>query len=88
MMNNLCYICLSEDIWIDDDGLLVCDTCGEYYCYEELKRIFAPDCSYTYTIHYQHEGSRCYHCANQPRRKPLNRRDFKINYILRDTTKN
>ena len=74
-MNKICYICLSEDVWLEDDYPLECDACGEIFCY---------DCSYTYTIHYKHEGSRCYQCADQYRRVPLNKRDFKINYILRN----
>jgi len=74
MSELICHICLSDDIWIDDNEPLICDSCGEYYCYE---------CSYTYTIHYQYEGSKCYQCADQSRRTPLNRRDYKIDYILR-----
>ena len=74
MSEKLCYICLGKDIFYDDNQPLICDVCDEYYCY---------DCSYTYTIHYQHEGMRCYHCANQSRRVPLNKRDYKIDYILR-----
>lgn len=65
---------MSEDIFYEDNQPLICDICDEYYCY---------DCSYTYTIHYQHEGMRCYHCAGQSRRVPLNKRDYKIDYILR-----
>jgi hypothetical protein len=75
MGEKVCYICLSEDIFIDDDEPLICDMCDEYFCY---------DCSYTFSLHYQHQGSRCYQCADQRRRKPLNRRDYKIDYILRN----
>lgn len=65
-----CYICGSLDV---DKDITICDMCDELYCY---------DCSYTFTIHYQHQGSRCYSCADQRRRTPLNRRDSKINKIL------
>ena len=70
----VCYICLSNDIFIDDNEPLICDKCDEYFCY---------DCSYTFSLHYQHEGVRCYHCADQKRKKPLDKRDCKIDYILR-----
>lgn len=65
-----CYICYSEDI-----EEMVCDICGQHYCY---------DCSYTFSIHYQHQGSRCYECAGQNRREPFDRREVKINYILNE----
>jgi len=73
-MEKICHICLSDDIFYEENEPLICDRCEEYYCYE---------CSYTYSIHYQHEGMRCYQCAYQNRRKPLNKRDFKIDYILK-----
>jgi hypothetical protein len=76
MCEKICHICLSDDIHIDDETLLICDTCDEYYCH---------DCSYTYTLHYQHEGMRCFWCSNQRRLKPLDKRDFRLNYILRHT---
>lgn len=74
-MDNICHICLSDNIIDDGDGTpLTCDKCGEFYCEE---------CSYTFSIHFQYQGSLCYHCANQSRRAPLNKRDYKIDYILR-----
>ena len=54
----------------------ICDICGDYYC---------GDCSYTFSIHYQHYGSRCYMCADQSRRKRLTlseKRDNKLKYFL------
>ena len=74
MSEKLCHICLSDNIFYEENEPLICDMCDEYYC---------EDCSYTFTIHYQHEGMRCYQCADQSRRKPLNKRDSKIDYILR-----
>lgn len=74
MIEKICHICFSDDIFYEENEPLICDRCEEYYCY---------DCSYTYSIHYQHEGMRCYQCADQRRRKPINKRDFKINYILK-----
>lgn len=68
-----CYICYQKT---DEDFL--CDRCEQYYC---------EDCSYIFTIHYQHQGSRCYSCADQSRLKPLlesNIRDNKINLILNE----
>jgi hypothetical protein len=66
-----CHICYSLDI--DED--FICDRCEEYYC---------EDCSYTFTIHYQYEGSLCYYCSDQKRRKPLTKelkRHLKIKYL-------
>jgi hypothetical protein len=74
MNEKICHICLSDDIHVDEETLLICDTCDEYYCY---------DCSYIFTQHYQHEGMRCYHCSNQSRLKPLDKRDSRLNYILK-----
>ena len=73
MNEKICYICLSTDI-VEDVEPIPCDRCDQYYCY---------DCSYTFSIHYQYEGNSCYICADQSRRKPLNKRDYKIDYILR-----
>lgn len=73
-IEKVCYICLSGDIFYDDGEAFICDTCDEYYC---------EDCSYTFTIHYQHEGMRCYICSGQKRRTPLCKRNSKIDYILR-----
>lgn len=71
-MKKYCYICYSDNT----DGDFICDSCNEYYC---------EDCSYTFSIHYQHQGSRCYSCANQSRRKKLDKsiiRENKIKLIL------
>lgn len=69
-MECYCEICfsLTEPEWI-------CDTCERYYC---------EDCSYSFTIHYQFQGGRCYQCADQSRRTPLNNRDIRINQILNE----
>lgn len=75
MSEKICHICLSDDVFIDEKTLLICDTCDEYYCY---------DCSYTFTLHYQFEGMRCYQCSGQKRIKPLDKRESKINYILNE----
>jgi len=74
MKEKVCHICLSVDVFIDSENILTCDTCDEYYCY---------DCSYTYTVHYQYEGMKCYWCSEQKRLKPLDKRDSKLNYLLR-----
>jgi len=58
-----CHICYS----LNTDEDFICDTCEQYYCEE---------CSYTFTLHYQHEGPRCYWCADQGRRKPLSKADI------------
>ena len=55
-----CHICYS--LSVDDD--FICDTCEQHYC---------EDCSYTYTLHYQHQGARCYYCSDQRRLKPLDK---------------
>jgi hypothetical protein len=73
-MTILTYLNMCDDVFYDDNEALICDICEEYYCY---------DCSYTFSIHYQHEGMRCYLCADQSRRKILDKRDSKIDYILR-----
>lgn len=49
-----CYICYSSPV--DED--FVCDRCENHYC---------EDCSYTYSLHYQFQGSRCHWCSDQPR---------------------
>lgn len=38
---------------------MICDRCEEHYC---------DDCSYTFSLHYQFQGSRCYSCAGQGRK--------------------
>ena len=62
-----CYICFR----ITDEYHL-CDTCDRHYC---------EDCSYRYSLHYQHQGSRCYECADQSRMKPLTKLDIRNNKI-------
>ena len=71
MGNIYCHICYDET-----DPEFVCDTCGEYYC---------EQCSYIYSLHYQHQGARCYICSGQNRLRPLDKekvRERKINIIL------
>lgn len=66
-----CHICFGKTY---EDFL--CDRCEEYYC---------EDCSYTFTLHYQYEGSLCYWCSDQKRKKPLFKsevREKKLTYIL------
>lgn len=66
-----CHICYSTKV---ED--CVCDRCEQHYCY---------DCSYTFSPHYQHQGSRCYPCANQSRREKLDKsiiRENKLKTIL------
>ncbi len=63
-----CHICYSTAV--DED--CVCDTCDEYYC---------QDCSYTFTLHYQHEGARCHWCADQYRRKTLTKEMIRENKL-------
>ena len=67
-MKKHCYICYSDNT--DDD--FICDTCNEYYC---------EDCSYTFSLHYQHQGTRCYFCADQRRRKELDKSIIRENKI-------
>lgn len=55
MKNNFhCYIC-----FYPTEEEFVCDMCDNYYC---------DKCSYTFTIHYQFQGGRCYRCSGQSRR--------------------
>lgn len=66
-----CHICYSTKV---ED--CVCDRCEQHYCY---------DCSYTFSPHYQYEGSLCYHCSDQRRREPLTKeiiRNNKMKFIL------
>lgn len=70
--NNYCYICYSTQI----EPEYVCDRCEKHYCW---------DCSYTFTIHYQYEGSLCHYCSDQRRRIPLTKdmkRNNKIKLVL------
>ena len=73
MITPHCYICYTMVLGTD---IMVCDTCDEIYC---------EDCSYTFSLHYQHQGSRCHSCADQRRRKILTKeviRDNKIKLFL------
>lgn len=71
-MECYCEICngLTDTEWI-------CDRCERYFC---------EDCSYIFSLHYQHEGNRCYQCSDQTRRRPLipDLRENSIKYILND----
>jgi hypothetical protein len=68
-MNKLhCHICFSSNI----DQNMVCDICEQYYCEE---------CSYTFTIHYQHQGARCFQCSDQQRIKPLSKENIRNNKL-------
>lgn len=76
-MNHRCYICYGST-----DDYMICDRCEEHYC---------DDCSYTFTIHYQYQGSLCYNCSDQSRRKKLTRdiiRDNKIKSLFVAITPN
>ena len=65
-----CYICYSSNV---EPDIMVCDTCDQIYC---------EDCSYTFSLHYQYQGARCYNCADQSRRIKLDKRDVKLNKIF------
>jgi hypothetical protein len=65
--NVYCYICFKIT-----DKYLLCDMCDKYYC---------EDCSYRFSLHYQHQGARCYECADQDRIKPLRKIDIRNNKI-------
>ncbi len=81
-MSNIehCHICYSTDV---EPDIMVCDICDEIYC---------EDCSYTFSLHYQHQGARCFSCADQGRLKPLTKemirenklklREVKLNILL------
>ncbi len=48
--------------------------------------VYCEDCSYTFSIHYQHEGARCFRCSEQKRLKPLSKetiRDNKLKLFLK-----
>jgi hypothetical protein len=64
-----CHICYSTNV--DED--FICDKCDQYYC---------EDCSYTFSLHYQHEGARCYWCSDQNRKKPLTKQEIRHNKLL------
>lgn len=63
-----CHICYSTNV----EPEMVCDICDELYC---------EDCSYTFSLHYQHQGSRCYSCADQGRRKVLTKQMIRENKL-------
>lgn len=69
MKINYCYICSTLNV----EDFMICDMCNNHYCEE---------CSYTFSLHYQYQGSRCFECADQNRRDPLSIRERKINMIL------
>ena len=69
MNNEHCYICYQL---IKKDNILICDKCENQYCH---------DCSYTYSLHFQYEGSLCYWCSDQHRRKPLTKDDIRDNKL-------
>lgn len=70
-MECYCEICngLTDPEWI-------CDNCERYFC---------EYCSYTFSLHYQFQGNRCYQCADQSRRTSLipDLRDNSIRYIFK-----
>jgi hypothetical protein len=73
MVDPHCHICYTTNV---EPDIMVCDICDEVYC---------EDCSYTFTIHYQHQGARCFWCSNQNRLKPLSKetiRDNKLKLFL------
>ena len=67
-MKKHCYICYSDNI----EEEMICDTCGRYYC---------EDCSYTFTLHYQFQGAKCYMCAEQGRISKLNDAEVRNNKL-------
>jgi len=73
-MIHYCYICYAQT-----DPEWICETCDEHYC---------EDCSYTFSLHYQFQGSQCYQCADQYRREKLDMRDVRINQILSKASEN
>ena len=64
-----CYICFSDNV---EPDIMICDTCENIYC---------EDCSYTFTLYYQHQGARCYWCSEQKRLKPLSKLDIRNNKL-------
>ncbi len=71
-----CINCYTMDN-VDPD--FICDRCEGYYCSE---------CSYSFTLHYQFQGSRCYLCADQSRRNALTLETKRENKIKLITFKN
>lgn len=70
MTNRFCYICYDST-----EGEMICDICDQFYCHE---------CSYSFTLFYQHEGSRCHYCSDQSRKSKLTKdklRNNKIDYL-------
>ena len=63
-----CHIC--HTINVEED--MVCDRCEEIYC---------EACSYTFTLHYQYEGSLCHWCSDQKRRNPLTKDEIRSNKL-------
>lgn len=66
-----CYICYKQV-----DGEFICEICDELYC---------DECSYTFSLHYQFQGSMCYNCSDQKRINKLTKQELinnKLNIIL------
>lgn len=59
-MTKYCWLCYTFPL--DPEPELICDRCDQWYCEE---------CSYTFSLHYQHQGCRCYWCADQSRLNAL-----------------
>ena len=68
MIETHCQICYTS---IETD-IMACDICDKIYC---------EDCSYTFTIYYQHEGSRCFLCSGQKRLKSLSKENIRDNKL-------
>lgn len=67
-MNKLyCHICYEPT-----SEEFICDKCDEYYC---------EGCSYTFSLHYQYEGSLCYYCSDQKRKTPLEKSTIRENKL-------
>jgi hypothetical protein len=74
MDNCYCYICYNRT-----EPEFLCDRCDRYYC---------EQCSYQFTLHYQHQGCRCYSCADQHRLNKLNKTEIRDNKIIFSLDKN
>lgn len=66
-----CELCYTTDPCKLDESF-ICDTCELHYC---------EDCSYTFTIHYQFQGGRCYLCADQYRRTRITKNEIRENKL-------
>jgi hypothetical protein len=75
MIEPHCHICYTANV---EPDIMVCDICDGVYC---------EDCSYTFSIHYQHQGARCFRCSDQKRLKPLSMetiRDNKLKLFIKN----